>query len=99
MKSTGTVLDRLVLVNTESVWLVHERNATDANEHRNNAAERKVTVLLIQYASPLAAASLPRKINTETDMIHLQSRSSVSSRGRALLHDGYECRVTRRTRM
>jgi len=69
LKSTGTVLDRLVLVNTESVWLVHERNATDANEHRNNAAERKVTVLLIQYASPLAAASLPRKINTETDML------------------------------
>jgi len=27
-----------------------------------------VTVLLVQYASPLAAASLPRKINNETNM-------------------------------
>ena len=30
--------------------------------------ERQVTVLLVQYATPLAAASLPRKINTETNM-------------------------------
>jgi len=68
LKPTGTVLDRLVLVNTESVWFVHEGH-TDANEHEKHAAEREVTVLLIQYASPLAAASLPRKINSETEMM------------------------------
>ena len=28
-----------------------------------------MTVALVQYASPLAAVSLPRKINTETDML------------------------------
>ena len=69
LKPTGTVLDRLVLVNTESVWFVHEGKITDPEEQKVIAAERQVTVLLMQYASPLAAVSLPRKINTETDML------------------------------
>ena len=69
LRPTGTVLDRLVLVNTESVWFVHEGKITDPDEQEVIEAERQVTVLLIQYASPLAAASLPRKINTETDML------------------------------
>ena len=69
LRPTGTVLDRLVLVNTESVWFVHEGKITDPEEQKVIAAERQVTVLLVQYASPLAAASLPRKINTETDML------------------------------
>ena len=62
LKPTGTVLDRLVLVNPESVWFVHEGNLADPE------AERQVTVLLVQYATPLAAVSLPRKINAETNM-------------------------------
>jgi putative ABC transport system permease protein len=68
LKPTGTVLDRLVLVNTESVWFVHEGNITDPAELKVIEDERQVTVLLVQYASPLAAVSLPRKINTETNM-------------------------------
>jgi len=62
------LLDRLVLVNTESVWFVHEGNVTDPEELKVIEDERQVTVLLVQYASPLAAVSLPRKINTETNM-------------------------------
>ena len=69
LRPTGTVLDRLVLVNTESVWFVHEGKISDPEEQKVISAERQVTVLLIQYASPLAAASLPRKINSETDML------------------------------
>ena len=68
LKPTGTVLDRLVLVNTESVWYVHEGNVTDPEELTVIKAERQVTVLLVQYATPLAAVSLPRKINAETNM-------------------------------
>ena len=68
LKPTGTVLDRLVLVNTESVWFVHEGNVTDPEELKVIEDERQVTVLLVQYASPLAAVSLPRKINAETNM-------------------------------
>jgi putative ABC transport system permease protein len=65
---TGTVLDRLVLVNTESVWYVHEGKLTDPDEKKVVEGEREVTLLLVQYASPLAAVSLPRRINAETNM-------------------------------
>jgi putative ABC transport system permease protein len=68
LKPTGTVLDRLVLVNTESVWFVHEGHVADAEERKVIEDEREVTVLLVQYASPLAAVSLPRKINSGTNM-------------------------------
>jgi putative ABC transport system permease protein len=52
---TGTVLDRLVLTSVESVWEVHE--------HGKAAERREITALLVQYASPLAAATMPRQIN------------------------------------
>ena len=68
LNPTGTVLDRLVLVNSESVWYVHEGNITDPEEKEVIEAERQVTVLLVQYATPLAAVSLPRKINAGTNM-------------------------------
>jgi len=68
LKPTGTVLDRLVLVNSESVWYVHEGKITDPDELKVIADERQVTLLLIQYANPLAAVSLQRKINSETNM-------------------------------
>jgi putative ABC transport system permease protein len=52
---TGTVLDRLVLTSLASVWTVHEhRGEDDAN------ARREVTLALVKYRTPLAAASLPR---------------------------------------
>jgi putative ABC transport system permease protein len=57
---TGTVLDRLVLTSLESVWHVH---------HKHEAAEQQeVTILLVQYASPLAAATLPRQINAQSEL-------------------------------
>ena len=68
LNPTGTVLDRLVLVDPESVWFVHEGNITDPEEHKVVEDERQVTILLVQYKTPLAAVSLPRKINAETNM-------------------------------
>ena len=70
LKPTGTVLDRLVLVSTESVRHVHEGHAAGnaAAEHEHRDDDREVTVLLVRYASPIAAASLPRKINAETNL-------------------------------
>ena len=56
---TGSVIDRLVLTSIESVWDVHEKVAQEA---------REVTVVLVQYASPLAAATLPRQINAQTEL-------------------------------
>lgn len=56
---SGTVVDRLVLTSVESVWHVHEEHAPPKPE---------ITALLVRYATPLAAAMLPRMINANTAM-------------------------------
>lgn len=56
---TGSVVDRLVLTSVESVWHVHEEHAPPKPE---------ITALLVRYATPLAAAMLPRAINANTAM-------------------------------
>jgi len=61
LEKTGTVLDRLVITAIESVWEVH-------HEQAGKEAEREVTVVLVQYASPLAAATLPRQINAQSEL-------------------------------
>ena len=69
---SGTVLDRLVLTSVESVWAVHAGHQ-GIHDIANAASlmkdeEKEFTALLIQYASPLAAAILPRYINNNSDM-------------------------------
>ena len=69
---TGTVLDRLVLTSVESVWQVHEHGAPAG-------APKELTALLIQYASPLAAATLPRMVNA-TSALQAASPAYESAR-------------------
>ena len=76
----GCVLDRLILTSMESVWHVHEPMAPAAapaaekkpHDHGKDEAheedDREVTVALVRYATPLAAVSLPRYVNTQTPM-------------------------------
>ena len=70
LKETGSVLDRLVLTSIESVWQVHEEHQGPQDEADRQAMEedREVTVVLLQYASPLAAATLPRQINSQSEL-------------------------------
>jgi putative ABC transport system permease protein len=66
---SGSVIDRLILTATESVWRVHEKDtALDAADQKILEEEREVTLALIQYRSPLAAVTFPRFINTATNM-------------------------------
>ena len=66
---SGSVMDRLILTATESVWRVHEKDtALDAADQKILEEEREVTLALIQYRSPLAAVTFPRFINTSTNM-------------------------------
>ena len=60
LQPSGTVLDRLVLTDSASVWALH----ADAGA----AAAREVTLALVQYKTPLAAMQLPRWVNTQTRM-------------------------------
>jgi putative ABC transport system permease protein len=62
---TGTVLDRLLLTSLDSVWAMHEGEPADEDERRILQAAREVTAVLVQYASPLAAALLPRQVNAD----------------------------------
>jgi putative ABC transport system permease protein len=66
LAASGTVLDRLVLTSVESVWLVHdEHQGADA---KVTEEDKEITALLIQYATPLAAAMMPRYINQNSEM-------------------------------
>ena len=61
---TGSVVDRLVLTSLESVWEVHEDHGKPGDD--NN---REITSLLVKYRTPLAAALLPRQVNSTTPAI------------------------------
>jgi putative ABC transport system permease protein len=69
LKPSGSVIDRLIVTDTASVWKVHEDyTAVDAEDRKIMEDEREVTMALIQYRTPLAAMSFPRLINTTTEM-------------------------------
>ncbi len=72
LQRTGTVLDRLVMTNFQSVWAVHAdhhdiKDVADIEKQMTDE-EKEFTALLVQYASPLATAILPRYINNNSDM-------------------------------
>ncbi len=60
LKPTGSVIDRVILTAVESVWEVHDHN--DAKK------DAEVTAYLIQYRTPLAAASFPRMVNASSGL-------------------------------
>ncbi len=69
LAASGSVLDRLILTSTESVWKVHETDtALDADDQKILEDEREVTLALIQYKTPLAAVTFPRLVNSSTEM-------------------------------
>ena len=69
LAASGSVLDKLILTSTESVWKVHESDsALDAEDQKILEEEREITLALIQYKSPLAAVTFPRFVNSTTEM-------------------------------
>ncbi|WP_076593207.1 ABC transporter permease [Herminiimonas arsenitoxidans] len=72
LQPTGTVLDRLILTPVASVWHVHDKthglDASDAQEKEAMDESRELTALLVQYASPLAAITMPRFINSQSEL-------------------------------
>lgn len=56
---TGTVIDRLILTSVESVWAVHGTAAP---------TDPEITTLLIDYATPFAATTLPRLVNSQSNL-------------------------------
>jgi putative ABC transport system permease protein len=72
LERNGSVIDRVVMSSVESVWAMHAshydiKNIDDiANQLKEE--EKEYTALLIQYASPIAAAILPRYVNNNSSM-------------------------------
>lgn len=64
----GCVADRLILTSSESVWELHERAHAVPDGATEPPEQREVTMALIKYRSPLAAASFPRYVNMTTNM-------------------------------
>ena len=58
---TGSVIDRLVLTDVKSVWMVH-------GTENEKDEDQELTALLIQYSTPLAAAMLPRQVNASATL-------------------------------
>jgi len=69
---TGTVVDRIVLTDVSTLWAVHAEQHDIKDVARIaellSDDEKELTALLIQYASPIAAAMLPRYINQNSAM-------------------------------
>ncbi|HEX4857473.1 MAG TPA: FtsX-like permease family protein, partial [Usitatibacteraceae bacterium] len=75
---TGSVLDRLIVTPLESVWQVHGVSVAaavpdkDRHAHHEQDAHRdvgrEITALLLQYATPLAAATLQRHVNSQSQL-------------------------------
>ena len=69
---TGSVLDRLILTDTASVWKVHEDYTASpddtAADRKVMEQEREITMALVKYKTPMAALSFPRYVNTSTEM-------------------------------
>jgi putative ABC transport system permease protein len=79
LKSSGTIMDNLLLTNIESIWKAHDESEEDNWKQISEAsflvpsvdAEdsiREITSLLIKYKNPIAAIQLPRYVNTQTNM-------------------------------
>lgn len=83
LKPTGSVLDRLVLTNVESVWFVHvhpeKHDDPKAVLAQLREDEQEITALLVQYATPIAAATLPRQVNA-TSALQAASPAFESAR-------------------
>ena len=64
LKPTGSVIDRVILTSVESVRLVHAHAKTPSpSGKRDEDPGDQITAYLIQYTTPLAAASFPRAVN------------------------------------
>lgn len=69
LQPSASVLDRLILTDTASVWKVHEDyTALDDEDRAVMEDEREITLALVLYKTPMAALTFPRYVNSSTDM-------------------------------
>jgi putative ABC transport system permease protein len=88
METNEMVTDRLILTAMESVWAVHEEKEPEQGEHgaENHEVEtdsatledKEYTALLIKYRSPMGAVTLPRLVNSISNLQAASPAAEVS---------------------
>jgi putative ABC transport system permease protein len=78
---SNSVLDNLILTSIESVWEVHAHKEEETSENHKDTNEKivtngfpqggedsEITAMLVKFKSPMAAITMPRIINQQTNM-------------------------------
>lgn len=65
LKPQGNVTDNLILTSVNSVWGMHHANE---EKHGHDDEQKEITMLLIQYRSPMAVVQFPRMVNQTTNL-------------------------------
>ncbi len=70
---TNSVMDRLILTPTESVWEIHHHEEgedhVEAEKHEETHDDAKeITAMLIKFRNPMGMVQMPRMINENTNM-------------------------------
>ena len=82
LEKNHSVIDRLIMVDMESVWLMHEHDEDEHGEtehdhvmlerlgfevHGADLESKQITAMLVKFKSPMAAVMLPRQVNEIPD--------------------------------
>lgn len=74
LESSESVLDKLILTNTQSVWDVHSHASCSHNHKEGKTCEHgheenlEITSALVQFKSPVGLIRLPRTVNETTNL-------------------------------
>ena len=58
-EQSNSVLDNLILTDTQSVWMIHSNDIADNQD-------KMITSMLVKFKSPIGLIQIPRKINSNT---------------------------------
>ena len=80
LKPTGLAIDRLILVNFQSVWMVHDHEDHGEQDSlisipdwgielsNHQIEENQITSLLVKFRSPMGAVMLPNQVNQTSNL-------------------------------
>jgi putative ABC transport system permease protein len=74
LEESSSVIDKLILTNTESIWKVHNHDThvcSDPDHHHEHDEQddnAMITALLVKFKSPVGFIQLPRKVNETTNL-------------------------------
>jgi putative ABC transport system permease protein len=68
LNKTESVLDYLILSDVYTTWNIHHYDSKELAKNQSQDSVQELTALLVELKNPMALISLPKKINTETNM-------------------------------